>query len=585
MDQLTQNWLHTLCNLTIGVTRGVVFLKTEEKNGYGVSAFWPNKLNEYEALSEAAKSAISGGRSVLLSNLTTKKDTGEPHDIIAAPLYIDKQPFGAVALQMYNRIPAKQQTAMQQIANAAYWYESILKQRTSTEKKQLVTIVELVASCLEHQRFDEAATDVATDLTARVLADRVSIGFLDKSSIAVEAVSHSAGFDRRSNLIRDIGEAMHEAIDQNHSICYPKLTDEVLPTHCHATLIDDHHIGNVLTVPFAANGKMLGAILFERPVERAFDDASIEHCQQIVSMIGPVLDVRRRDEQGLLQRLRQSGKQALDKSRSNIALKAGFACLIAVLGMLLFISTDYRVTGDARLEAQTQRVIVAPQNGYIAKASIRPGDIVQSGDLLGTLDVKDLNLEYRKWASQLDQLETEYRDALARHDRSSVSITQARIAQAEAQLNLVGEQLMRTQLAAPFDGLVVSGDLTQALGSPVERGQVLFTVAPLDVYRVILNIDERDVGEIKPGQRGDLILSGMPRKPLELTVEKVTPVSTAEEGRNFFQVEAKMNETSDLLRPGMEGVAKITIERRKLIWIWTHNLVDWLRLTFWSLWP
>ena len=68
-------------------------------------------------------------------------------------------------------------------------------------------------------------------------------------------------------------------------------------------------------------------------------------------------------------------------------------------------------------------------------------------------------------------------------------------------------------------------------------------------------------------------------------MEKITPVSTAEEGRNFFQVEAKMNETSDLLRPGMEGVAKITIERRKLIWIWTHNLVDWLRLTFWSLWP
>ena len=74
----------------------------------------------------------------------------------------------------------------------------------------------------------------------------------------------------------------------------------------------------------------------------------------------------------------------------------------------------------------------------------------------------------------------------------------------------------------------------------------------------------------------------MPQKPLPFTVEKILPVSTAEQGRNYFQVEAKMKEKTDLLRPGMEGVAKIAIDRRKLIWIWSHKLVDWLRLTFWS---
>jgi hypothetical protein len=32
-------------------------------------------------------------------------------------------------------------------------------------------------------------------------------------------------------------------------------------------------------------------------------------------------------------------------------------------------------------------------------------------------------------------------------------------------------------------------------------------------------------------------------------------------------------------------VGKITIDRRKLIWIWTHELVDWLRLKLWAWWP
>jgi hypothetical protein len=36
------------------------------------------------------------------------------------------------------------------------------------------------------------------------------------------------------------------------------------------------------------------------------------------------------------------------------------------------------------------------------------------------------------------------------------------------------------------------------------------------------------------------------------------------------------------LRPGMEGVAKIDIGRRRLIWIWTHSLFDWLRVWTWQ---
>ena len=68
-------------------------------------------------------------------------------------------------------------------------------------------------------------------------------------------------------------------------------------------------------------------------------------------------------------------------------------------------------------------------------------------------------------------------------------------------------------------------------------------------------------------------------------VNKITPVSLAKEGRNYFRVEAKMENSSDRLRPGMEGVGKIKIDRRKLIWVWTHEAIDWLRLKLWRYWP
>ena len=585
MNQLTLYWLSILCSMMEGVTRAVVYFAAQDKATYNPAVSWPENDIDIPDLSPAVKATLLKKECILLPQNIIDKETGEPLDTLACPLFLDKQLFGVIVVQTSGRTQAKQQAAMQQLRESAIWFEAIINQRALTEKNQLVTLIELVASCIEHGRFEEAATDVATDLATRLASDRVSIGFLHEHDVKVEAVSHSAGFDRRSNLIRDIGEAMHEAIDQDSTIIYQAAAEPaVLLTRNHATLALTHGTGSILTVPFIVNGTIRGAILVERPFDRPFRQTTIKHIEQIVSMIGPVLEIRRQDEQTLLQRIISKAKRSLATifGPGHIVLKLTTVSLLLCLAFLTFTPGDYRITGTARLEARTQLAVVASQDGYIAEANVRPGDIIHKGDILGALDDKDLKLQSQRWLSQLDQTQKEYRKALAKHDRSGASIIKAKKLMAEAQLSLVNEQLSRIRFTAPFDGLVVSGDLSHALGSPVERGQVLFTVAPLDAYRVLLKVDERDIGSVQKGQRGNLVLSGMPGNPLLFTVEKITPVSVVEEGRNYFQVEAKMEVETDLLRPGMEGVAKITAGRQKLIWILTHRLVDWLRLTLWS---
>ena len=59
---------------------------------------------------------------------------------------------------------------------------------------------------------------------------------------------------------------------------------------------------------------------------------------------------------------------------------------------------------------------------------------------------------------------------------------------------------------------------------------------------------------------------------MDFSVEQITPVSTAQEGRNYFRVEARLHRPSERVRPGMEGVGKIIAGERTLIWIWTHHL-------------
>jgi multidrug resistance efflux pump len=154
-----------------------------------------------------------------------------------------------------------------------------------------------------------------------------------------------------------------------------------------------------------------------------------------------------------------------------------------------------------------------------------------------------------------------------------------------AETELVEQQLESIQLTAPFDGVVIEGDLSQALGSPVERGDTLFKIAPLDDYRIILKVDESEIAYIEVGQQGSLTLSSLSQQSMPIRVERITSVAKASDGANFFRVEASLPEANGILRPGMEGIGKINAGRERLIWIWTHEFIDWLSLWVWSWWP
>ena len=305
-----------------------------------------------------------------------------------------------------------------------------------------------------------------------------------------------------------------------------------------------------------------------------------------VGQVGPLMALKRAEDRWLFSLAR-------DRMRRHLHALLGpehpvaKACALVALTLLIasaIVPGRYRIGADAHLEGIDQRVVAAPVDGFVTSAEARAGDVVSKGDLLATLDDRDLRLERLSWASQHKLVAKEYGAALAAHDAVQARILQAQLAKAEAQLELLDEQIARTRMMAPFEGIVVSGDLSQSLGAPVEKGQVLFTVALLDAYRVILEVDERDIAHVKKEQPGHLALSAMPGEVLSFHVHKITPISTAAEGRNFFRVEADLDAAPEFLRPGMEGIGKIDAGRRRILWLWTHEIFDWMRLAIWSWW-
>jgi RND family efflux transporter MFP subunit len=437
-------------------------------------------------------------------------------------------------------------------------------------------------------RFDGAAFAFVTALATRFGCDRVSLGFLRKKQIRIEALSHSAQFNKDTNLLRAIAAVMDEAIDQQTTVNFSATSDHAAQvTRAHEELARQYGNGTICSVPLSAYGEIVGALTLERPAPEPFDQSTTETIEAIAVLTAPILETLRRNDRGIVRRSMDIAQNELDRlmGPSHVTLKLVVFCVAFLIFFLAIFKGDYRVTAKTLIEPSTRRAVVAAFNGYIAQAPARAGDLVRNGQLLAKLDDRELKLERSKWLSQQEQSLKQYYEALGTRNAAQIQILTAQVEQARAQVALIEDQLARTQVVAPFDGVVVTGDLSQSLGAPVERGQVLFEVAPLDAYRIILQVDEHNVADVKLAQKGNIVLSGFPNDPLPFTVEKLTPVSTASEGRNYFRVEARLGKVPERLRPGMEGIGKIEIDRRRLIWIWTHEVTEWLRLKLWQWLP
>jgi multidrug efflux pump subunit AcrA (membrane-fusion protein) len=223
----------------------------------------------------------------------------------------------------------------------------------------------------------------------------------------------------------------------------------------------------------------------------------------------------------------------------------------------------------------------APYVGVLKGATARPGGKAREGEVLASLEDRDLLLERLKWVTERQAHIYEWDKALATRQPATINVLRSQVDQANAQINLLDAQLDRIKLRSPIMGQVVSGDLSQLIGTAVQRGQVLFEIAPRDTYRVILHVDEREVRWVKPGQTGELIVTALPNHRLAFVVDKITPIAAARSGRNVFRIEGRLTDNPAQLRPGMEGIGKIAIGRRNLAWIWLHPVIDWLRIWSW----
>ena len=440
------------------------------------------------------------------------------------------------------------------------------------------TLIKLHASVHACDSFSQAAAAAASGLAVALGCKRVTIGLDEKGFNRVVAQSSGAPDASGNALAQAICRAMDEAVLQQATLAYPAPAgSRVQVTLAHAELARRHDSA-VCTIPLVRNARIFGAITLQRARDLPLGAAEIERYEQFISLIGPALDLMHASERSWIARVADSLKAPGRHSG-----KAMLAMLLVAAVAGLWTPVEHWVGAPARLEGAIQRALVAPTDGFLKSAHVRPGDMVRADQVLAEMVEQDLELEQKKLESEVAQHENAVRGALSRGDRTLYASSAAKADSAAAQLALIGEQRLRGRVRAPFDGVVIKGDLTQSLGAPVQRGEVLLTVAPSGEYRLIIEVDERDIAHLKPGQSGVLALSALPGSQVGLRVARVTPLASARDGRNFFEVEGKLDALPAGVRPGLSGVAKIHAGQRAFGWVWSHKLIDWVGLRLWSL--
>jgi len=235
--------------------------------------------------------------------------------------------------------------------------------------------------------------------------------------------------------------------------------------------------------------------------------------------------------------------------------------------------------------------------GKVSELFVEEGDTVTAGQLLLQVDDKNFiaGLEQSEAAERINTIDIERQEVrienLSRqfersrslHERKMIGDNEfdnlknqldlaridlksstERLTQARAQLDQVNDNLSKTKIVSPIEGVITSLDIkvgeTAIASSTNIPGSSLMTIAnPASIYTEVL-VDEADVANIQIGQRTEIVAIAYPDQPMQGVVRYIANTAKIAPGRQglSFTVKIEITDAGDVtLRPGMSCRAEI----------------------------
>lgn len=206
-----------------------------------------------------------------------------------------------------------------------------------------------------------------------------------------------------------------------------------------------------------------------------------------------------------------------------------------------------------------ETIVVRPEvAGRVATIAFKEGERVAAATVLVSLDDSVQRAELARAEANLALARTKHERALELRDKGFISVqaideaeNNLRVAIAEAQL--ARARLAKTQIRAPFDGIV--GLRQVSLGDYVKEGQDLVNLEKTDPLKMDFRVPEVRHADVRDGQSLQLTLDAMPDQLFEGRVYAINPLLDAS-GRALV-IRARVPNPRSQLRPGMFARVRI----------------------------
>jgi biotin carboxyl carrier protein len=491
---------------------------------------------------------------------------------LAVPVRRDDHPLWVLIAQLF--VPnARDLQAYLVILQSVAGYLLYREQRLVTEDTHwvltrtsgLLDVFRRAGSEEDHEKACRIAVDALRDFMG---CSSVVYGRKSHGGIRLRTISGVQKIDSKSPSHQPIETALHEAVLLEQKIEYPENKSAV----AHELLQKQIKTTRLVSQPFHE-----GVIHFQWEGEP--DPRTPALVNAALPFIPPLFELIERAKPNPVVYFTRRFWKKLSTNRRRAIITG---CLL--LAGLLAFPFHYSVRCDCRLVPRTKRIIAAPFDGQLGRTNVQPGDSVKDDQALVALDNRELKLKEAELIAARDQALKKRDRAMSAPDGADFSAAQVAAFEAQSvseELSLVQRKLSVLEIKAPLAGVIVSGDLRRSEGQPVRQGQVLFEIAPLEEMLVEIDVSDREYNRVRKDMPVAFRLEAFGGWEGDSRIERIYPQSEQRNTANVFVVEAPVLKGAPELRPGMRGRAVIESDRRPLIWILGHRLIEWVQTTLW----
>ncbi len=385
----------------------------------------------------------------------------------------------------------------------------------------------------------------------------------NRKNIRIVAISDIASQNRQTDQLRLLQKGIDECVLRGRPLAWPKSSDPAVQNSLIAEEICHGFGGSqILLLPLATGSETPRAVavfLWKKQMDRG-------HVREALQGFTPVLA-------GLIPCLDGSGGQGIlskktGQSHSSWSLQNRVTAVVgAVLVLALFLPVPYRITADAVVRPRFTRFIVSRYDGLLKESNVRPGDRVNRGAILARLDGRQTEVELAALQAERDKARKKLDQETARGNTAAAQVARLDMRKIDQQITRLTEQQKHLLITSPVTGMVLTGDLQRAEGSPVNRGQTLFEVAPLAQMEVEVAIPEKNISQVEENALVSVRFKAYQETAWEKHFSRIEPRAQIKNNTNVFIGILEFDNPDGLLRPGMRGTAKIHAGTRLLGWI------------------